>query len=74
MSKDNGYYSSYNIYNKVGYFNNEYYRFGVVYIYEDGTLSNVYSTLGYDMNDGSVSLNNNKGRKLYEESNEELLK
>ena len=69
MSSNNGYYNSFNIYNKVGYFNNEYYRFGVVYIYEDGTLSNVYSTLGYDMNDGDVSLSTNGlniGRNLYE--------
>jgi hypothetical protein len=38
------------MYSKVGYFNNEYYRFGVVFIYENGTLSNVYNTVGYDMN------------------------
>jgi hypothetical protein len=67
MSSNNGYYSSFNIYNKVGYFNNEYYRFGVVYIYEDGTLSSVYSTLGYDMNDGNISLSDT-GRRLYEDS------
>ena len=28
-----GYYSSTNMYNNVGYFNKEYYRFGVVFIY-----------------------------------------
>jgi hypothetical protein len=28
-----GYYNSLNMYNNVGYFNNEYYRFGVVFIY-----------------------------------------
>lgn len=44
------YYKAYNMYSKVGYFNNEYYRFGVVFMYENGTLSNVYNTLGYDMN------------------------
>jgi len=27
------YYNSLNIYNKTGYFNQEYYRFGVVFIY-----------------------------------------
>jgi hypothetical protein len=33
-SSDNGaYYNSLNIYNKTGYFNQEYYRFGVVFIY-----------------------------------------
>ena len=45
-SQDCGYYSSKNIYNKTGYFNQEYYRFGVVFIYQNGTLSNVYNTLG----------------------------
>lgn len=41
-----GYYSSNHIYNDVGYFNQEFYRFGVVFIYQNGTLSNVYNTLG----------------------------
>ena len=45
-----GYYSSTNIYNNVGYFNEEYYRFGVVFIYQNGTLSNVYNTLGGTLN------------------------
>ena len=43
---DYAYYNSKNIYSKVGYFNQEYYRFGVVFIYNNGTLSNVYNTLG----------------------------
>ena len=50
-SGDFGYYNSLNIYNKTGYFNQEYYRFGVVFIYQNGTLSNVYNTLG-----GSLTL------------------
>jgi len=41
-----GYYNPKNIYDTTGYFNNEYYRFGVVFIYKNGTLSNVYNTLG----------------------------
>ena len=49
-----GYYNSTNMYNKVGYFNNEYYRFGVVFIYQNGTLSNVYNTLGGDL--GALNL------------------
>jgi hypothetical protein len=49
-----GYYNSKTIYNKVGYFNNEYYRFGVVYIYQNGTLSNVYNTLGGEIGNGAV--------------------
>ena len=46
-----GYYSSVNMYNNVGYFNEEYYRFGVVFIYQNGTLSNVYNTLGGNLQD-----------------------
>ena len=45
---DNTYYNSKNMYEKVGYFNDEYYRYGVVFIYENGTLSNVYNTVGYN--------------------------
>lgn len=44
------YYSSNNMYNNVGYFNQEYYRFGVVFIYQNGTLSSVYNTLGGELN------------------------
>lgn len=46
---DGGYFDSQNMYNSVGYFNQEYYRFGVVFIYQNGTLSNVYNTLGTDL-------------------------
>ena len=47
---DFAYYNSLNIYNKTGYFNQEFYRFGVVFIYQNGTLSNVYNTLGGTLN------------------------
>jgi hypothetical protein len=46
---DYGYYNVQNMYNYTGYFNEEYYRFGVVFIYQNGTLSNVYNTLGLDL-------------------------
>ena len=46
-----GYYDSINIYNKVGYYPGEYYRFGVVFIYSNGTLSNVYNTIGGDLSE-----------------------
>lgn len=49
VNQDTGYYNSLNMYNKVGYHNKEYYRFGVVFVYENGTLSNVYNTLGGDI-------------------------
>jgi hypothetical protein len=41
------------MYNNVGYFNEEYYRFGVVFIYQNGTLSNVYNTLGLSLNENT---------------------
>ena len=49
QASDPGYYSSENMYNKVGYFNQEFYSFGIVYIYNNGTLSNVYPTLGLEL-------------------------
>ena len=57
-NKGTGYYSSDTIYNKTGYFDQEYYRFGVVFIYQNGTLSNVYNTLGATLKkyDGTTKL------------------
>ena len=71
-NENSGYYNSQNAYNQVGYFNQEYYRFGVVFMYHNGTLSNVYNTLGLDLN------NNNeikyKNNSLYaQEGNNTLL-
>jgi hypothetical protein len=43
------YYNTKNIYYNVGYWNEEYYRLGIVYIYEDGSLSPVFNTIGYEM-------------------------
>ena len=51
------YYNTTNIYNNVGYFDQEYYRFGVVFIYQNGTLSNVYNTLGCELNNGKDEYN-----------------
>ena len=45
QQNDSGYYNTNNIYYKTGYFDQEYYRFGVVFIYNNGTLSNVYNVL-----------------------------
>lgn len=41
-----GYYDVNNIYNKVGYWNEELYRFGIVYIMSNGSLSPVYNIRG----------------------------
>lgn len=45
-SKGSGYYSTKNIYYYTGYWPNEFYRFGIVYIKSDGSLSAVYNILG----------------------------
>lgn len=51
------YYDSIKMYNKVGYFPEEFYRFGVVFIYNNGTLSNVYNTLGLELDGSTVTVN-----------------
>lgn len=43
-----GYYNTKNLYHRVGYWPEEIYRFGIVYIFEDGSLSPVLDTLGVD--------------------------
>lgn len=43
----NNYYSSKFIYDKTGYHQEELYRFGIVYIRKDGSLTPVFNTLGY---------------------------
>lgn len=42
----NTYYDSKFIYNRTGYWNHEIYRFGVVFIYNNGTISPVFNTRG----------------------------
>jgi len=63
------YYNSINIYNQVGYFDQEFYRFGVVFIYKNGTLSNVYNTLGCTLSPNSE---NKIETNLFKPSNEGL--
>lgn len=43
---DNSYYNSQFIYNNVGYWPGEIYRFGIVYILNDGTLTPVFNVRG----------------------------
>lgn len=45
-SKSDGYYDTQYIYNKTGYWPGELYRFGVVYILKDGSLSPVFNIRG----------------------------
>jgi hypothetical protein len=68
-----GYYNSSNMYNSVGYFNKEYYRFGVVFIYQNGTLSNVYNTLGLELTPKSGNGTFNIP-KIYTEDNNVLIR
>lgn len=42
----NTYYDPSYIYNKVGYWDNEIYRFGVVFLFQDNTLSDVFNVRG----------------------------
>lgn len=48
QTSDFMYYNAYNIYNKTGYWNEEIYRFGIVYILTDGSLSPVFNIRGRD--------------------------
>lgn len=61
------YYNSNNMYNLTGYFNNEYYRFGVVFIYKNGTLSSVYNTLGGVLTSSRINYKTNPNT-LYEDT------
>ena len=45
-----GYYQPENVYNYVGYWPDEYYRFGVVFIYNNNQLSPVFNIQGVDLN------------------------
>ena len=57
-----GYYSTNNIYNKVGYWPDEIYRLGIVYILNDGSLSPVFNIRGT----GELNANTNyKDDSLY---------
>lgn len=48
-TKSNEYYNPKNIYYHLGYFPEEYYRFGIVYILNDYTLSDVFDVRGIDL-------------------------
>ena len=52
----NEYYNTKNIYYNTGYWNEEYYRLGIVYIFNDNTYSNVYNILGREFTWNSGNL------------------
>ena len=53
----NTYYDASFIYNKVGYWDDEIYRFGIVFILQDNTLSDVYNVLGVKKLSGDTTIN-----------------
>jgi len=53
------YYSTQNIYNYIGYWPEEYYRFGVVYILKDGSTTPVFNILGKEFTDRTHGQNEN---------------
>ena len=68
------YYNANNIYNTTGYFNNEYYRFGVVFIYKNGGLSSVYNTLGGIIGDYPIQyIDGTNNNNLYEDPTSSIL-
>lgn len=75
-----GYWDSQYIYNYVGYWNNEYYRLGVVYILPNGELTPVFNIRGcsnvseYDKNKtelySNIDIYNKEGERNYIQYNE----
>lgn len=65
----NTYYDASFIYNKVGYWDDEIYRFGIVFILQDNTLSDVYNVLGVKKLSGDTTINLgdfiDKGKRKY---------
>lgn len=62
-SEDVSYTDPLNIYNKLGYYPEELYRFGIVYILNDNSLTDVFNVSGYIFNDYA--------EKTFEESGNE---
>lgn len=70
------YYNIQNIYNKLGYWNEEIYRFGIVYIMNDFTLSPVFNIRGiYELTENpqyqTYKLYNDQGEREYIPINKE---
>lgn len=63
-----GYYNTKNVYYRLGYWPDEIYRFGIVYIFEDNSLSPVINLQGIDFNltSGIDDTYGNDGTTSYE--------
>lgn len=59
------YYSPTNIYYKLGYWPDELYRFGIVYIYNDDHLSPVYNLRGCNFDKAESNIDANSPYKTY---------
>ncbi len=62
------YYTPKNIYNYLGYWPEEFYRFGVVYIREDDTLTPVFNVIGREFEDIEKDNTNFEGLDIDEET------
>ena len=51
------YYNANNIYSNLGYWPEEYYRFGIIYLLNDFTLSPVFNIRGLDLDSGLIYQN-----------------
>lgn len=69
MTQNRGYYDEKNIYYKVGYWPDQIYRFGIVYIMKNGELSPVFNIRGRDNISDSCKYTNfpvyKKGQRHY---------
>lgn len=52
LAKAGSYYNAKNVYNSVGYWSDEFYRFGIVFVYNNNQTSPVFNILGYDEDSG----------------------
>lgn len=62
------YYNTKNIYYNVGYWNEEYYRLGIVYINKDGSNSPVFDLPGGEIGGFTNNLSNGKVNEVQEKS------
>ena len=62
------YYNTYNSYYRVGYWPDEIYRFGIVYIFDDNSLSPVFNLQGCDFT--KLESNNFSKEKLFQKFND----
>ena len=71
---DRNYYSTQNIYYTLGYWPNEWYRFGIVYILKDGSTTPVFNMRGGIFNDNnSFAANSENNYGVFKTPNRDVL-